>query len=83
MKDIIISGRAVRRELFTMLFCFIVAFLTNVGAILYYHRPWVEVFSQIGFVLVLALCVYLFLGMFRVAWFVSSFFFKNVFKNKK
>ncbi len=66
MKDIVISGRAVRREVFIALGCFILSFCINVGAVIAYSKPWTEVFSQIGYVVVISLVFYAVLMFFRI-----------------
>ena len=48
MKDIVISGRLVRREIIIALSCFLLSFCINVGSVIAYSKPWVEVFTQIG-----------------------------------
>ena len=59
MKDIVISGKTVKYALWAFLVCFIIACLINVGAIIAYDRPWTELFSQIGFVVFVALILWL------------------------
>lgn len=67
MKDIIISKQRIRKELITLLICFIIAFLTNVIAVAVYKTPWYEIFSQIGYVVVIAVALYLILFAIRGA----------------
>ena len=50
MKDIVITEKMIRRELYVLLGGFVAAMLVNVGAIIAYDRPWSELYSQIGFV---------------------------------
>ena len=59
MKDITISGRLLKREL--LIFCCFVfaAWLVNVYAVLKYHGPWFELFTQVGFMLTIAIILYL------------------------
>lgn len=59
MKDTVITAKRKKTELLTFLVCFGVAFLVNVGCILYYHTPFYEMFTQVGFMLVIALGLYL------------------------
>jgi len=66
MKDIVISSKVVRRELFVALGCFIAAFCLNVYAIIHYSRPATELFSQIGYVVVCAVVIYLLLWLVRL-----------------
>ncbi|MCX4333686.1 MAG: hypothetical protein OSJ55_02275 [Bacteroidales bacterium] len=64
MKDTLITANAKRRELWIIAGCFIAACLMNVYAIVTYHRPWTEFFSQIGYVIVISL------GIYAVQWIV-------------
>lgn len=66
MKDIVIPARTVRRELLVILGCFLVSFCTNIGAVIAYHKSWTEIFSQIGYVLVIAVCIYALLWVIRL-----------------
>ena len=66
MKDTLITARRKKTELLTLLVCFAVAFLLNVGCILYYHTPFSEVFTQIGYVLFITLALYLIWTAIRV-----------------
>ena len=65
----------IRRELFVLLGCFVVACLVNAGAIIAYDRPWSELYSQIGFVFFMTGGIYVFLAVFRLlVWLVAKIF---------
>lgn len=66
MKDIIITQKDIVRELYIILACFILACLVNVGAIIAYDRPWSELWSQIGFVIFIAVAIYVLLTVIRI-----------------
>ncbi len=66
MKDTIITARAKRRELWVALGCFVAAFLVNLGAIIRYGTPWYELFSQLGYVVCLAV------GFYVLTWIVRG-----------
>ena len=75
MKDIVITGKMIRREIYILLGCFVAAFLVNVGAIIAYDRPWVELVSQIGFVFFITGGIYVLLAVFRlIVWLVAKIF---------
>ena len=75
MKDIVITAKMIRRELFVLLGCFAAAFLVNVDAIVAYDRPWVELISQIGFVFFITGGIYVLLAVFRLlVWGVTKIF---------
>lgn len=67
MKDIVIRAASVKRELIVLGFCFVLAECANLGAIIKYDRPWFELFTQVGFVLVLTLLLYFALLLLRLA----------------
>jgi fumarate reductase subunit C len=65
MKDIVIKSGTVKKELSVFLVCFIFAFLVNVFAINQAGTLWRELFTQLGYVIVIALIVYLLLALLR------------------
>lgn len=52
MKDIIITSKKLKQERNIYLLSFLLAFIINVIAIIIYSRPWIEIISQIGYVIV-------------------------------
>lgn len=66
MKDIIIPAAALCRELRIAVGCFLAAVAVNAGAVIAYERPWTELFSQIGYVIVIAAALYLLLWPLRL-----------------
>lgn len=58
MKDITISAKRIRRELWVLLASFIVAYGVNVFAIIHWNRPMSEYWMTIGYVIVIALSIY-------------------------
>jgi ABC-type protease/lipase transport system fused ATPase/permease subunit len=63
MKDITITGKRVRYELTSLLVCFIISFILNIGAIIFYKSPWTEIFTSIFYVISFAIALY-------VAWII-------------
>ncbi len=72
MKDIVITAKSIRRELYWILASFILAMCTNVGAIIAYDRPWTELVSQIGYVAFMSVGIYLILLVVRLIWALIS-----------
>lgn len=71
MKDIVITGKQIRRELYILLGCFIFAVCLNIFAIIKYSRPAVELVSMIGYVIAATVIVYLLLLIIRlIVWLV-------------
>ncbi len=58
MKDIVISAKRQRTELWIALACFIVANILNIWAITAYHAPFSEVYTAIFYVLVFTVVLY-------------------------
>ena len=61
MKDIIITSKKLKQERNIYLLSFLLAFIINVIAIIIYSRPWIEIISQIGYVIVISFFIYLIL----------------------
>ena len=59
MTDTLITARRKRIELKTALVCLLLAVLVNIGCIIYFHTPFYEVFTQVGYTLMIALGFYL------------------------
>lgn len=59
MKDTVITARRKKIELWTFLACLGLSCLLNLGCILYYGTPFAEVFTQIGYVMLIAFSLYL------------------------
>ena len=58
MRDTLITAHRKLVELKTAGVCLLLAVLLNVGCIIYYHTPFYEVFTQIGYTVVIALGFY-------------------------
>jgi len=65
MKDIIITSKQIKKELYILLGSFIFAFLLNIVAVAIYKTPWVEIFTQFGYVVVITVVTYLLIGLVR------------------
>ena len=59
MKDTLITAERKRIELKTAGACLLLAVLVNIGSIIYFHTPFYEVFTQIGYTVMIALGFYL------------------------
>ena len=58
MKDIVLTGRRQKKELWYLLGSFVIANLFNLGAILYYGSPMTEMFTSFFYVLLFTLLIY-------------------------
>ena len=69
MKDTLITAHRKLVELKTAGVCLLLAVLVNIGCIIYYHTPFYEVFTQIGYTVVIALGFYVIWTAIRlIAW---------------
>lgn len=66
MKDIVISACRIRREGLFAAAAFIVAFAANIYAVIHFERPWIEILSQLGYVVVMAAMIYILLWIPRL-----------------
>lgn len=65
MKDLIITSNRLKKEIYILSTCFIIAFLINIFSIITFKTPWYEMFTQIGYVVAITLILYLFVVMVR------------------
>jgi len=79
MRDIIIKATRIKTELLTLLVCFVVANLLNVYAILTYKTSFSELFTQLGYVFIFSVVLYLLWSLLRVIFYLI----KKIFNNKK
>lgn len=66
MKDIVVTASRLRRERNFYLVSFLLAFLLNLVAVVRFDRPWTELFSQIGYVVVISVVLYFVLWIPRL-----------------
>ena len=58
MKDTLVTARRKKTEIITALVCFALAFLLNIVCIIVYKTPFKEVFTQIGYIVVISVALY-------------------------
>ena len=66
MKDIIISAKQQKKELFIFLGCFIAAEIVNAISIIVYNTNWIELLTHIGYVFCIAVGFYCILLLIRL-----------------
>ncbi|NLX80499.1 MAG: hypothetical protein GXZ03_02905 [Proteiniphilum sp.] len=59
MKDITITSKRLKKESTIFIVCFIIAFIINVVSIFIYKTSWFELFTQIGYVTIISIVLYL------------------------
>ena len=72
MKDTVITAATKRRELYVWLACFVVANIINVVTIIKFQTSWLEIFTQIGYVVITSLVLYVLVLIVRLAWRIFS-----------
>ena len=65
MKDIVFTKRRQKKELLIFGICFAIGFFMNLISIIVYKTPWYEIFTQIGYVFVIAVIFYILLAIVR------------------
>lgn len=70
MKDLVITSRRLKKEMYILSACFITAFLINIFSIVTFKTPWYEMFTQIGYVAVITFILYLLVAMIRAVVFL-------------
>ena len=65
MKDIIITSKIIKREIYVWLCALIAAQLMNVYAIVKFDTQWRELYSQLGYILMLSIVLYLLISLLR------------------
>jgi hypothetical protein len=77
MKDLIIKSNKIKSEGITFLICFIVSFISNIGAIFFYESPIEEAFTSIIYVFLFALFLYLLWSIIHIIMIFFLSFFKK------
>ena len=72
MTDTVITAATKRRELYIWLACFVVANIVNVVTIIKFQTSWLEIFTQIGYVVITSLVLYVLVLIVRLAWRIFS-----------
>ncbi|HCM20924.1 MAG TPA: hypothetical protein DIC46_09165, partial [Porphyromonadaceae bacterium] len=69
----------IKKEGRIVLICFIAAFVINVLSIILYKTPWMEIVTQLGYVVVVTIGLYVLFFFLRFVWWVVL----KIFKRKK
>lgn len=78
MKEMVISEKVIKRELWVLLGCFVFAVLFDIVGIIKFGKPFTEVFMTIGYEIVIAAVVYAVLAFLRVVvWLIAGLFKKR------
>lgn len=77
MKDLIITGKRIKTELYTFLACFIITNLLDLYAIIAYDTAFSELYTQIWVILLFAAALYIFWSILRIIFYFLRILFKT------
>ncbi len=66
MKDVVIKGLVIKRELWFLLGSIILALLLNVYSIVKFNTEWSELYTTFHITLLFGLVIYLIIGLIRL-----------------
>lgn len=66
MKDLVIKGKWIKRELIVLLVLLLVSVVTNAVGIIKHDTEWIEMLSQIHVVVLLTMVLYVLTGLIRL-----------------
>jgi len=73
MKDIYISDKRIKTEVITLSVCFLIGFVANIGAVIYYKSAVTEILTSLPYVLVFMLVIYCFWSFLRlIKWLIAG-----------
>ncbi len=77
MKDLVIKGKWIRRELIILAVLFLASVITNIIGIVKHDTNWIEMLSQIHVVLILTMVLYILLWLVRLIIYAVIFPFRK------
>lgn len=77
MKDIIITAKIIKTELLSFLVCFIIANLLNVYAIITYKTAFIELITQLGYIFLFSVALYILWSLLRIIFYFARKLFKT------
>ncbi len=77
MKDLVIKGNWIKRELIILATTFIFAFVVNVIGIMKHNTRWIELLSQLHVVIILMVVLYILLWLVRLIIYLVVLPFRN------
>jgi len=66
MKDLVIKGKWIKRELIVLLVLLLVSFVANAVGIVKHDTEWIEMLSQLHVVVLLTMALYVLTGLIRI-----------------
>ena len=66
MKDRVFTVKRQIKELRILLLCLVFTFLLNIVAVIIYKTPWIEILTEVGYVVSVAIILYLIILLIRL-----------------
>lgn len=66
MKDLVIKGKWIKRELIVLLVLLLISVITNAVGIIKHDTEWIEMLSQLHVVVLLTMVLYVLTGLIRI-----------------
>lgn len=82
MKEIVISPKRLKKEITIFAICFVIGFIFNVYAVIRYQTPWHELFTQLGYVLLITISLYFVVVFIRFILYLIKNLIKVIRKNQ-
>jgi hypothetical protein len=76
-RDAIITAESKKKETRIFIYCMLIAFLFNVAGIIIYKSRWTELFSSLGYVLIIGIFFYLVALLVRLLIILIKWIFKK------
>lgn len=70
MKDVIIKKETITSEIRLWIILFVISFILNAVAIVIYNAPWLELITQLHYVIILSLFLYCLLLVLRFGFYL-------------
>ncbi len=77
MKDTILTAQRKKKELITLLICFIIANLVNLYSIFTYNTPLTEMITSFFYVLIFSGALYIIWSLLRILFYSITILFKK------
>lgn len=78
MRPITIRPDKMAREAGYLSACLFVALAANIFAVIKFHRPYTELFSQLGFVIVISIALYAYIIILRIIYHAIVYLFSKI-----
>ena len=78
MKDLVIKGKWIKRELIVLAVIFFIAVIINIIGIIQHNTEWIEMLSQLHVVIILTIVLYALIWLLRLLIYVVVLPFRKI-----